>query len=64
MEWMKLDISYLVCRLNVKSTGVTRVKVLQYGSAFRSHDLLKFREIRAIILSEMRQDRDIVTMED
>ena len=52
---MKLDISNLVCRLNIKSTGVTRVKVLQYGSAFRSHDLLKFWEMRAnIVRNETR----------
>jgi len=30
-----LDISNLVYRLNVKSTGITHVKVLQYGGAFR-----------------------------
>jgi len=35
LEWMKLDISNVVCRLNVKSTGITHVKVLQYGGAFR-----------------------------
>jgi len=31
LERMKLDTSNLVCRLNVKSTGITHVKVLQYG---------------------------------
>jgi len=31
---MKLDISNLVCRLNVKSTAITHVNVLQYGGAF------------------------------
>ena len=31
LERMKLDISSLVCRLNVNSTGITHVKVLQYG---------------------------------
>jgi len=35
LEQKKLDISNLVCRLNVKSTGITHVKVLQYGGAFR-----------------------------
>jgi len=35
LERMKLDISNLVCRLNVNSTGITHVKVLQYGGAFR-----------------------------
>ena len=35
LERMKLNVSDLVCRLNVKSTGVTHVKVLQYGGAFR-----------------------------
>ena len=32
---VKLDISNLVCRLNVKNTVITHVKVLQYGGAFR-----------------------------
>jgi len=32
---MKLDILNLVCRLNVKSTGITHVKVLQHGGAFK-----------------------------
>ena len=31
LEWMKLDTSHLVCRLNIKSTAITHVKVLQYG---------------------------------
>ena len=35
LEWIKLDILNVVCRLNVKSTGITHVKVLQYGGAFR-----------------------------
>ena len=30
LERMKLDISHLVFRFNVKSTGITHVKVLQY----------------------------------
>ena len=34
LEWMKLDISNLVCRVKIKSTAITRVKVLQYGGAF------------------------------
>jgi len=34
-ERMKLDISNLVCRLNVKSTVITHVKVLQHGGAFK-----------------------------
>ena len=34
LERMKLDISNLVCRLNVKSTAITHVNVLQYGGAF------------------------------
>jgi len=50
----------LVCRLNVKSTGITLVKVLQHGVHFRSCDLLKFWEISANI-SETVQDRHIVT---
>ena len=28
LERMKLDISNLVCRLDIKSTGITHVKVL------------------------------------
>ena len=63
MERMKLDISNLVCRLNVKSTAMTHVKVLQYGVHLGSGDLLQFWEISADI-SETVQDRDIVTMED
>jgi len=37
LERMKLDISNLVCLLNVKSrpNAVTHVKFLQYGGAFR-----------------------------
>jgi len=31
LERMKLDMSHLVCRLNIKSTAITHVKVLQYG---------------------------------
>ena len=34
LELMKLGISNLVCRLNVKSSAITHVKVLQYGGAF------------------------------
>jgi len=61
---MKLDISNLVCRLNIKSTGITHFKVLQYGGVhLGSHDFLKFREISANI-SVTLQDRHIVTMED
>jgi len=62
LERMKLVISNLVCSLNVKSTGVTRVKVLQHGVHLRSCDLLKFCEISANI-SETVQDRHIVTLE-
>ena len=43
---MKLDVSNLVCRLNVKSTDI---KDLQYGAHLRSRGLLKFREISANI---------------
>jgi len=32
----------LVCRLSVKSTGITHVKVLQHGVHLRSRDLSKF----------------------
>ena len=60
---MKLDISNLVCRLNVNSTAITQVKVLQYGVHLGSHDLLKIWEISANI-SETVQHRHIVTMED
>jgi len=49
---MKLDISNLVCILNVKSTAITHVKVLG-----------KFWEISANI-SETVQNRHVVTMED
>jgi len=63
LKRMKLDISNLVCRLNVKSTGITHVKVLQYMVHSGSRDLLKFWEISSDI-SEMVQDRHIVTMED
>jgi len=59
---MKLDISNLVCSLNVKSTAITRVKVLQWVHS-GSRDLLKFWEISANI-SETVWDRDIVTLEN
>jgi len=56
---MKLDISNLVCILNVRSTDI---KVVQYGGHSGSRDLLNFWEISAVIT---RNDtRDIVTMED
>jgi len=40
LERIKPDISNLVCRLNVKSTGIKHVKVLQYGVYLGSRDLL------------------------
>jgi len=49
--------------LNVKSAGITHVKVLQYGVHLGSRDLLKFWEISANT-PETVQDRHIVTMED
>jgi len=63
LERMKLDISTLIWRSNVKSTGITDVKVLQFGVHAGSRNLLKFWEISANI-SETVQDRDIVTVED
>jgi len=64
LEQMKLDVSNLVCRLNVKSTAITHVKVLQCGGLQSgSCDILKFLDIIAHI-SEMVPDRDVVTMED
>jgi len=42
LERINLDISNLVCRLNVNSTGIKHVKVLQYGMYLRSRDLLQF----------------------
>ena len=62
MERMKLDISNLVCRLNVKSTAITHVNVLQYGVHSVSRGLLKFWEISANI-SETVQDKHTVIME-
>jgi len=59
LEQMKLYISNLVYKLNVKSTAITHVKVLQYMVHLGSRDLLKFWEISANI-SETVQDRDIV----
>ena len=35
LERIKLDISNLVCILNVKIAGITHVKVLQYEGAFK-----------------------------
>jgi len=55
LELMKLDVSNLVCRL--------QVKVPQYGMHLESGDLLKIWEISANI-SEMVQNRHIVTMEN
>jgi len=63
LERMKLDISNLVCRLNVKSAGIAYVEVLQYGLHLGSLDLLKFWEISTNI-SETVKDRHVVTMED
>ena len=37
LERMKLDTSNLVCRLNVKSNGITDVKVLQFGGCIYGH---------------------------
>jgi len=62
LERMTLDISNLVCRLNIKTAGITHVKVLQHGVHLRSRDLLKFWEISANI-SKTVQDRHIVTNE-
>ena len=62
LERMKLDISNLVCRLNAKSSGITRVKVLQHGVHIRSRDLLKFW-VGCANISKTVQDRHIVTME-
>jgi len=56
---MKLNISNLVYRLNVKSTAITHVK----GGHSGSRDVFKFGEIIANI-SETVQDRDVVTTED
>ena len=58
LEWMKLDISNLVCRLNVKCTKSKEFCSL--GVHSESRDLLKFSEISANI-SETVQHRDIVT---
>ena len=66
LELMKLGISNLVCRLNVKSS-LLALHMLKFcsmarmGMHLRSRDLLKFGEISANI-SETVQDRDIVTM--
>ena len=59
LEHMKLDISNLVCRLNVKSIGITRVKVMQYGWG------CIYGHVEIITsISETVQDRHIVTVED
>ena len=64
LERMKLDMSNLVCRLNVKSIAITCVKVLQHGGVHSgSRDLLNFWKISANI-SETVQDRDIDIVED
>ena len=52
LERMKLDISNLVCRLNVKCTQCTAI----------TRDLLNIWDMSANI-SETVQDRHIVTME-
>jgi len=54
LERIKLGISNLVCRLNVNSTGVKHVKVLQYGVYLGSRDLLQFWEISAHSLVNRR----------
>ena len=55
LELMKLDVSNLVC--------ILQVKVLQYGVHLGSGDLLKIWEINANI-SETVQNRHLVTMEE
>jgi len=62
LEWMKLGISNMVCRLNVKSTAIKHAIDLQYGVHLGLHDLLKLCEF--VIISQTVQDRDIVTMEE
>ena len=64
LERMKVDISNLVCRLDVNSNGITRVvRGLSMGAHSGSCNRLKFWEISAKI-SDTVQDRAIVVMED
>jgi len=54
---MKLDISNLVCRLSVKSTSITHVKVFAACGC-----LFKVWKI-SVNISKTVQDRHMVTME-
>ena len=63
MERMKLDISNLERKLNVKSTTMYMSKFHNMGVCSGSRDLLKIWEISANI-SETVRDRYVVTMKD
>ena len=56
-SWMKLVISNLVCRLNARSTGITHVKVLQYG-VHLSHVISK-NFGKEVLISQKRCKVDI-----
>ena len=63
LEWMKLDISNLVCRLNIKSTAITCYKSAVWGCIQGHVTFVKFWEITTNIAKTV-QNRDIVKMED
>ena len=54
LELINLDISNLVCRLNLNSTGIKHVKVRLYWVYLGSRDLLQFWEISALSLVNRR----------
>jgi len=57
------DANDLVCQLIVRSTTICMLTLRSMGVYSWSCDLLKFGKI-SVNISEMVQDRDIVTMED
>jgi len=63
LERMKLDISNLVLQIEHKECCHYTLQFCSMGMHSGSRDLLNFWEISANI-SEMVQDRDIVTIED
>ena len=63
LERMKLDISNLVLQIEHKECCHYILQFCSIGMHSGSRDLLNFLEISANI-SEMVQDRDIVTIED
>ena len=63
LERMKLYMSNLVCRLIAVIITTCVLKFHSMGVHLKSHDLLQFGEI-SVNISEMVQERDILTVKD